>query len=999
MKKRPRKSATPRRAPKAKRQTTPSVAELQAQVKTLTRQLTESLEQQTATSEVLKVISSSPGELEPVFQIMLENACRICDARFGTLFRYAGGLFHRAAGFGTPAKLIEFQQRRGPFKATGTTLMQVAATKMVSHSFDELADPSPGPTAKLGGARSVVGVPMLKDNDLVGAIVIYRQEVRPFTDKQIELVKNFAAQAVIAIENTRLLSELRQRTDDLSESLEQQTATSEVLSVISSSPGELEPVFQSMLKNSVTICEAKFGQMFLYEHDAFRVVANLGVPPALAAFQESRGTFQPRPGGMLERLLHSKQVLRVVDALSSGHWDKPAQLGNQRSLIAVPMLKKDTLIGVIVIYRQEVRPFTDKQVELVSNFAAQAVIAIENARLLGELRQRTGDLTESLAQQTATSEVLKVISSSPGELEPVFEAMLMNAVRICGAKFGVTSLREGDAFRVIATHGAPRALEEQRRREPIVRPTPGHNLERMLRTKEPVHVPDILADPKSAPILAKFGGAKALVNVPLLKNGEPIGSMVIFRQEAGPFTDKQIELLKGFAAQAVIAIENTRLLSELRESLERQTATSEVLSVIASSPGNLEPVFQTMLQNAIRLCGAKFGTLFLYEKGQVEIGAFAGVSDSVAQDFRDVAGHPPVPGSTVDRMIRTGKTLHIDDLQADKAMARTPVVRAGGRSYIGVPLLKDGVVVGALGIYRMEVKPFTDNELALVVNFAAQAVIAIENARLLGELRQRTDDLSESLEQQTATSEVLKVISTSPGELEPVFEVMLANAARLCGAKLGALSLRQGDAFRAVATHGASPAFVEARRHEPLIRPTPGHNLERLVRTKDVVHIPDLSADKDAAPVPFELAGARALLNVPLLKDDELTGSLLIYRQEAGPFTDKQIELVQNFAAQAVIAIENTRLLSELRQRTDDLTESLEQQTATSEVLKVISGSPGELGPVFDAMLVNATRICEAKFGVLHRYDDGAFYPAALHNVPDAMRDFLIRVPGPAAAR
>ena len=250
--------------------------------------------------------------------------------------------------------------------------------------------------------------------------------------------------------------------------------------------------------------------------------------------------------------------------------------------------------------------------------------------------------------------------------------------------------------------------------------------------------------------------------------------------------------------------------------------------------------------------------------------------------------------------------------------------------------------MGVLLLQRSDVEPFTDKQIELATTFADQAVIAIENVRLFDEIQARTRELSEALEQQTATSEVLRVISSSPGELQPVFQAMLANAVRICDAKFGALSLREGDAFRAVVMHGASPAFAEERRREPLIRPTPGHNLERLVRTKDVVHIPDLSTDKDAAPVPFELADARALLNVPLLKDNELIGSILIYRQETGPFGNKQIELVKNFAAQAVIAIENTRLLNELRQRTDD-SEALEQQTATSEVLQVISSSPGEL--------------------------------------------------------
>jgi GAF domain-containing protein len=262
------------------------------------------------------------------------------------------------------------------------------------------------------------------------------------------------------------------------------------------------------------------------------------------------------------------------------------------------MLKKQELIGTINIYRQEVRPFTDKQVELVQNFAAQAVIAIENIRLLNELRQRTDDLTESLEQQTATSEVLSVISRSPGSLEPVFEAMLENAIRICEAKFGVLLLAEDDAMRAVAQHNAPPPYVEARRREPLIHPDPGSGLGRILTTKQVVHIVDIVTEPGYSSALHQLTSARTLLMVPMLKENVLIGTIAIYRTEVCPFTDKQIELVQNFAAQAVIAIENTRLLNELRESLERQTATSEVLKVISSSPGELIPVFDAMLANA-----------------------------------------------------------------------------------------------------------------------------------------------------------------------------------------------------------------------------------------------------------------------------------------------------------------------------------------------------------------------------------------------------------------
>src|SRR5580700_6182001 len=364
------------------------------------------------------------------------------------------------------------------------------------------------------------------------------------------------------------------------EALEQLSAASEVLRVVSSSPGDLKPVFEAILEKATRICEANFGILFRLDDGVVHVGATLGVPLALAKFMQ--GVRKPGPHTATARAMRTGQVIHILDVREERGYregDPMLVFGADkvgiRTLLAAPILKDKVPIGSIGIYRTEVRPFTDKQIELLRNFAAQAVIAIENTRLLNELRQ-------SLEQQTATAEVLGVISSSPGELEPVFNAMLENAVRICDAKFGVLQLHENGRFRNAAMFNPPPALAEYRHREPVINAGPQSAIGRVAATKQLVHIVDYAADPAyiqrdpAAVNMVERAGARTVLLVPMLKDGEHIGNLNIYRQEVRPFTDKQIALVQNFAAQAVIAIENTRLLNELRQSLEQQTATAEV---------------------------------------------------------------------------------------------------------------------------------------------------------------------------------------------------------------------------------------------------------------------------------------------------------------------------------------------------------------------------------------------------------------------------------------
>jgi two-component system, NtrC family, sensor kinase len=799
----------------------------------------------------------------------------------------------------------------------------------------------------------------------------------------------------------------------LNEALEQQTATSEILKVISGSPGHLEPVFNAMLEKAVRICEAKFGVLWLCENGGFRSVAQRNTPPAFAEHWRTHPVVHPVPGTGLRRLAETRQVAHIADMTEiQPYIDRDpfvvssVELGDFRTVVNVPMLKESELVGAIAIYRQEVRPFTEKQIELVTNFAAQAVIAIENTRLLNELRQRTDDLSESLEQQTATSEVLKIISSSPADLTPVFEAMLENATRICAAKFGELWLREGDAFRLGALLGAPPAFAEARWREPVVHPGPNTGLGRIAVTKQPIHIADVRADQAYAErdpmrvILVELAGARAYVAVPMLKEDELIGTIAIYRQEVRSFTNKQIELVKNFAAQAVIAIENTRLLSELRESLQQQTATADVLKVISRSTFDLESVLNTLAASAARLCQADKGAIFQKEADMYRLAAHFGFSPEEEQQAKQFAHqHPlgPGRGSLVGRVALNGRVVHINDVLADREYQANVYQKAFGfRTNLGVPLLREGTVIGVFALMRTEVNSFSENEIDLVATFADQAVIAIENARLLNELR-------ESLQQQTATADVLKVISRSTFDLHPVLDTLTESAARLCEADIAGIVRQKGETNYWATSYGLSAEQSEYLKNVPIGRDR-GTVAGRVLMEGKTVHVADVLADPEYTYLkPQKLVGFRAALGVPLLREGSPIGIVLVMRRSPQPFNQKQIELVETFADQAVIAIENVRLFEEVQARTRDLSESLQQQTATADVLKVISRSTFDLPTVLQTLIESAAKFCDAdKVTVIREKKDGAFYRAESYGYSreylDYVKDLPIAVEGGSAA-
>ena len=560
---------------------------------------------------------------------------------------------------------------------------------------------------------------------------------------------------------------------ELKEAREQQIATADVLKVISRSTFDLQMVLITLVELAARLCEAEVANIWQPKGEVYRLAASYNEKLKTKEFLEGIAIEAGR-GTVVGRSLLERKTVHVHDILADPDFTlvKARELGSFRTVLAVPMLREGVAIGVLALTCPEVRPFTDKQIELVTTFANQAVIAIENVRLFDAERQRTRELSESLEQQTATSEVLRVISSSPGELEPVFQAMLENARRICEAEFGVLYRSEGEALRAVAMHGAPQAFVEERHRNPLIRPPPQTTLGRVMATKQPVQIADVVNEPHyfdnpsgySAVLLTKLSGARTVLAVPMLKENELIGAIVIWRTEVRPFSDKQIELVKNFAAQAVIAIENTRLLNELRqrtddlsEALEQQTASSEVLEIISSSPGELAPVFKTILQNATRICAASFGNLYLHDEGYIHLAASHNVPPAFANTRLGRRQYPPE--SALSKVIKTKEPARVVDLAAtrpyiDRDKWAVEAVELGGvRTAVCVPLLKEKQLVGLIAIYRQEVLPFTDKQVELLKNFAAQAVIAIENARLLNDLNRLNQQLEQRVTDQVSEIE------------------------------------------------------------------------------------------------------------------------------------------------------------------------------------------------------------------------------------------------------
>jgi GAF domain-containing protein len=801
-------------------------------------------------------------------------------------------------------------------------------------------------------------------------------------------------------------TEVESLTQTLSEALAQQTATSEILSVISKSPTDLQLVLDAVAERAARLCNAYDAVILRLEGGVLRRAAHYGpIPPLGFVITPARSRVSGR--AVLER-----KPVHVADAQAESE-EFPeirtfAREQGFRTILSVPLVREDVALGTIDLRRTEVQPFTDTQIALLKTFADQAVIAIENVRLFKELEARNSALTESLEQQTATSEVLQVISRSPRDVNPTFEVIATSAVRLCEAAEGTVFRFDGALIHIAAHCGpVPDQTAALRRVFPIP-PGRGSVTARAILTRAVVHVPDLAADSEHEYDALVSQGFRTVLSVPMIRNADPIGAITVRRQNVRPFSDKQIALLQTFADQAVIAIENVRLFTELQEknralttahaevseALEQQTATAEILRVISSSPTDAQPVFEAIGESAVRLMGATAATVYEFDGTLIHLRMATPRSWPHVEELSQRYPRPPDLDLAAGQVILTREVLNSADLQTDPAtprLSRKIAERMGLRSVLFVPMLREGAAIGVISVVRAQAGRFPDKQVRLLQTFADQAVIAIENVRLFKELETRNRDLTEALAQQTATADILRVISSSPTEIQPTFEAIAAAAMILCEADNAALFHFDGELMHFVAQHGRTPEEVDAAKRV-FPQPPGRHSVTgRAILTNVVVQIADVSQDRELEDA---LRVFRTMLSVPLIRDGRSLGAITLARRVVKAFTEQQITLLRTFADQAVIAIENVRLFTELQARTRELTRSVDQLTALGEVGQAIA-STLDLQTVLSTIVARATQLTGVNAGVIYEYDeaDEVFAPRATERLEEDIVRMLVATP------
>jgi GAF domain-containing protein len=903
-----------------------------ARVRDLEKRLAESLEREKAAGEILRVISSSPTDVQPVFDTIVQNAMRLCDAVFGRVFRRRGDTVLLAANANFPDELGHHPAPLNQDTLSGGVISSGQLHLSVDVESDPAIPPLARETFRHRGVRSILTVPMLREGQAIGAISVGHRNAGAFTDAHVALLQTFADQAVIAIENVRLFTALGARNQDLTEALARQAATSEILRVISSSPTDVQPVFNAIVQSAERLCGAQFSVLVLFEGELVHFAAhhNLGSE----ALEEAGRIWPTRPtrASGAGRAILDRRVVQIADIESDAEYrlQSLSRAVGHRSSIYVPMLRDGAPIGVIVVARVEPGNFPDNQVSLLQTFADQAVIALENVRLFTELQASNRDLTRALEQQTATSEILRVISRSPTTIAPVFEAIVTNGRRLCHAHQCLLVGFDGEMLTWLASDNFSPAREEALRSIFPYRPTRGGTTGRVVLDRDVVHIPDVLEDADHGhQEVSMKAGARAQLAVPLFRENEVIGALHVARPEPGPFSDDQIALLKTFADQAVIAIENVHLFTELEarnrdlsEALARQTATAEILRVISGSRTEVQPVFGAIARSAVGLCGALNCALWRIEGGLRETVSFAGRTSPEWEEAVQGTRDGSQPGTVVDWVMAERRVLHIPDIELDHRfpLAREIARTMGYRSCLVVPMLRSGEVVGVI-ILDKEEGPFSEGHIQLMQTFADQAVIAIENARLLTELQARTQELTRSVGQLTALGEVGRAVSSSL-DLDTVLTTIVGRAVQLSGTDGGTIFEydEAAEEFSPRATLNADESQSALLRATRLRRGEGA--VGQMAVTREPLQIPDIAAEgayESRLRGALLEAGTRAVLAIPLLHEERIVGGLVVTRRTPGAFTTEIVEILRTFATQSALAIENARLFREIERKSREL--------------------------------------------------------------------------------
>jgi GAF domain-containing protein len=947
-------------------------------------------DRQKASIEILRSIATTSGNADYALQQIAETTQHFFNASSVTI-RIAGGKdWIRTIAVGDASERIMATVPVEQLKIGGRSLPGFVVHENRQLHVPDLdnVDPSiadfPGiKPARAGGTRTMSGTPLRRGDRAIGVLIIHRDRLAPFTDEELALQQSFADQAVIAIENARLFNETQ-------EALARQTATADVLNVISRSPTNVQPVFDAIVRTSVQLLGCDRAFVIRSDGNTFSPVAGAtadGGPSVLAAPNQPVDPTLNFPS----RAIATKKLLHVPDWTNVELPEHERAIREQfgaNSALYLPLLRGENCIGVLALIGNRPNLFGEEELALAAAFRDQALIAIENTRLFNETQ-------EALEHQTATGDILRVIASSPSDVTPVVDAIAESAKRLLGCHMA-TVTRVIDGVVHLAAGTAP-SLAEQAATTGLPYPlSSGRIHARVARTGELAFRTDLDTEPgvpESVRAFARSQGYRSLLVVPMLRHGVAIGTIGITRREAGPFADKEIDLLKTFADQAVIAIENTRLFNETQEALERQTATADVLKVIASSPSDVKPVFEAIATRAKTLVGGFSSTVFRFIDGMAYLEAFTPTSPE-ADEFLKSTSPRPVADLMPFRLTQAGEVMQIPDTEALTDNIKDIARARGFRSMVFAPLMNEGASIGFIAVTRVQPGGFSDHHVQLLQTFADQAVIAIENTRLFDEVQAKTRDLEEALQVQTASADVLKVISRSPDTLQPVFDVIVETSRQLCRAQASTIFTLRDGRFYLAAFAGVQTEVLQYMKDHPISIEQRGSALARSVRERRTIHIPNTTEDPEfGAGSIIGMGDPRATLTVPLMREGQVIGGITLRQPNLTPFTQRQIEAIETFADQAVIAIENTRLFDEVQARTLELSESLQQQTATADVLKVISRSTFDLQAVLHTLVESAARLCGADQGTIARQKDGKFYRAESFGHSREFMDYVRDIP------